>query len=219
MTSTQLIILKASPGTDIWRKPPHTNIFKVPKHTTSTSIAPLSRFRSARISFSFAWTEQYDQGGLVLSFRRSSASAQSGTPGETSSIPEKWIKTGVEFYNGTPMVGTVACDSWADWSLAPLNLPTTATSTAGPGVSEGDRPWITVQIERDGDQHGTSLWVYQIGADGSKLPLREVCWVYGGAEEDVGKWTLEVAGFAARPEKGTQEALEVKFKDFEVKWD
>jgi hypothetical protein len=235
----------------------------VPQHPSLTTAAhPLTRFRSARISFAFAWTEQYDQGGLLLSFRQRSAaprpaSSSGGTSTATNTAtdatktagpedppaPDKWIKSGVEFYNGAPMVGTVACDRWADWSLAPLPLPLPLPGGAGPdkregggegeGEGEGERAdgqqrrWVTVQIERARDQHGTSLWVYLVGEEGAKTPLREVCWVYGdgaaagreaGSAESA-EWELVVSGYAARPEKSSREGLEVQFRGFEVKWD
>jgi uncharacterized protein len=178
----------------------------VPVHPSLRTTSPLTSFRSARITFSFAWTEQYDQGGIYLAFRRS------GSSSDTSIPAEKWIKTGVEFYNGVPMIGTVACDTWADWSLAPLP-PSTAQ-----GSSDGKR-WITVHLQREGDKNGTSVWVYLVGEDGTQSPLREVCWVFGGGDEDIASWELEVAGFAARPETSVKDGLDVHFKGFEVKWD
>lgn len=105
----------------------------------------------------------------------------------------------MEFYNGVPKVGTVGCDTWADWSLAPV---------------QGDDPWVTFAIEKGGNELGTSLWVYQVvGAE--KVPIREICWVFGSEPE---KWEVSVAAFAARPAKNTAEELVVEFKDFAVEW-
>jgi hypothetical protein len=59
--------------------------------------------------------------------------------------------------------------------------------------------------------------VYQLLADGTKEPLREICWVYPPGEAP--EWEIRVDAFAARPEKGVAEELEVKIKDFEVKWE
>lgn len=82
---------------------------------------------------------------------------------------------------------------------------------AGPGS------WTTVSIERAGDHHGPSLWVYQLLADGTKVPLREVCWVYPHGEAV--DWEVSVQAFAARPNEEVKEELVVGFKDFVVKWD
>lgn len=74
---------------------------------------------------------------------------------------------------------------------------------------------LIVQVESGRDELGQSLWVYQVVGD-EKVPLREVCWVFGHGEPD--KWELAVEAYACRPEKGTDEELTVEFKDFDVKW-
>lgn len=117
-------------------------------------------------------------------------------------------------YRGTPRAATVACDVWADWSLSPVS---SSPPTTG---SEDDDRWITVAVENGTDELGKSLWVYQIigGGDGGgqeeKVPLREVCWVFGHGAE----WELTVEAYACRPSKATAEELAVEFKGFEVKW-
>ncbi|KAJ9130525.1 hypothetical protein NKR23_g12156 [Pleurostoma richardsiae] len=188
--------ITAKPGTDIWRKPPSTNIFNAPSKppTTGPSTAPLSAFVSARVSFRLPAAVQYDQAGLLLSLRPPSSPS-------SSAPPPKWIKTGVEFYNGTPMVGTVACDAYADWSLAPV---------AGSGEE-----WVTVAVERGQDENGVGVWVYQVLGSGEKVPLREVCWIFGKETEG---WEVEVGAFAARPNTSVTEALEPEFKGLEVEW-
>jgi len=188
--------ITASPNTDIWRKPPHTNIWNAP--TAKPASGALQDFVSAKASFSFPWSEQYDQAGLLLSF----------TPSDSDSNPEtappKWIKTGIEFYNGQPMLSTVAAAPWADWSVTPL-----------PVTSVGAQTWTTLSIEKAGDEHGISLWVYRILDSGEKVALREICWVYGDKPET---WRLEVSVMAARPQKAATTSLDVEVKDFEVKW-
>jgi hypothetical protein len=47
---------------------------------------------------------------------------------------------------------------------------------------------VEMLIEKDQDGNGTGVWVYGILGSGEKLPLREICWVFGeGAEE----WYVE----------------------------
>lgn len=205
--------IKASPNTDIWRKPPSTDVFTgklVPRHrllsrqladvspapraaaADTKTTAPLSSFKSARVSFLLHPKEQYDQAGLVLSLR------SAGAAGDSS--PPKWLKTGVEYYNGVPKAATVACDAWADWSLGDVK------------GKEGD--WVTVLVENGQDELGKSLWVYQV-VGGDKVPLREVCWVFGHG--GAGAWELSVEAYACRPAKDAGE-LVVEFKDLDVQW-
>lgn len=208
--------IKASPNTDIWRKPPSTDVFNgkyfldsearisltdicpAPRgaDANSKTTAPLSSFKSARVSFLLHPKEQYDQAGLVLSLK--SPGAAGPLPGDS---PPKWLKTGVEYYNGVPKAATVGCDLWADWSLADVK------------GKEGD--WVTVLVENGRDVLGKSFWIYQV-VDGEKVPMREVCWVFGHGDPD--KWELSVEAYACRPAKDAGEDLEVEFKDFDVQW-
>ncbi|KAK3389192.1 hypothetical protein B0H63DRAFT_463153 [Podospora didyma] len=206
-TTTNSFTITAAPGTDIWRKPPVANVFNAPTSQAgiSPTTGPLLSFLSAKLSFSFAWTEQYDQAGILLSFLPLNSPPSSDSKSNVS--PPKWIKTGVELYNGQPMLSTVSCDKYADWSVAPLS-PSTSTSRSG-------KTWTTITVEKATDEHGVSLWVYRVLEDGTKIALREICWVYQEGAED---WQLEVLAMAARPNKEATTSLEVEIKDFEVKW-
>ncbi|RYP68331.1 hypothetical protein DL771_006717 [Monosporascus sp. 5C6A] len=196
--------LQAQAGTDIWKKPPTTNIFNAPISRTSTG--PLSKFRSARATFWADWTEKYDQGGLLLVPRR--RSTPSPTPASPSSCHEKWIKAGVELYAGAPHLSVVSTDRYADWSVTPLPTP--------------NPTGVTIEIVRETDEHGESVWVYyRVGDSKDKTPLREICWIFAddqgrGADDD--EWVLDVSPLVARPEKNCQGTLEVRFSEFEVEW-
>ncbi|KAI6381291.1 hypothetical protein MCOR25_001224 [Pyricularia grisea] len=195
--------IKAGPGTDIWRKPPTKDIFNAPTHAPAgtKTTAPLSTFKSAQVSFTFTPTEQYDQGGVVLSLNPPEGSNSSNN---TSSSPKKWVKSGVELLNGTPVLGTVACDTWADWSLSPAAVK-----------PDGKTVDATILLQKEGDENGVSLWVYSVEADGAKKPLREVCWVFA---DDMQNWEVKVEAYAARPAKGTTEELGVEFGGLDVTW-
>ncbi|KAI0024998.1 hypothetical protein F4780DRAFT_489040 [Xylariomycetidae sp. FL0641] len=197
--------LQAKPGTDIWRKPPHTDVWNAP--ITRTSSGPLKKFRLARATFWGEWHEQYDQAGLLLVPRR--AQSPGSGSGSGSEPPAKWIKAGLEFYNRTPQLSVVGCDRWADWSIAPL------------GETPDPNQGVTIEARRDGDEHGQSIWIWRVEHDDQghvkeATPLREICWVL--ADEDDGDWTLEVSPLVARPEKGTDKELEVRFLEFKVEW-
>ncbi|KAI1101995.1 hypothetical protein F4804DRAFT_314429 [Jackrogersella minutella] len=205
-TTRETFVLEAPPGTDIWRKPPSTDIFNAP--VSHTSSGPLKKFQSARVTFWADWTERYDQAGLLLVPKRKSSAV---TP------PEKWIKTGVEFYFGKPQLSTVGCDRFADWSVAPLTLAANEDEPAKVGG-------VTIEVVREGDENGKSLWVYRLVLDKQgqvvgKIPLREICWVLADEDEAGGEeWVLDVSPLVARPEKDTNKTLKVNFQAFEVQW-
>lgn len=128
-----------------------------------------------------------------------------------------------------PQLSTVSADNWADWSVAPLTGGTgtgTGTSPATSG-SGSECPWTTLLVEKSGDEHGKSLWVYRLvvdeetGQEKERVALREICWVYG--LEDQEEWEVEVVAMAARPEKNPQEGEErdlvVKVRGWDVKWE
>ncbi|KAI2470385.1 hypothetical protein F4781DRAFT_178749 [Annulohypoxylon bovei var. microspora] len=206
-TTRTSFILEAPPNTDIWRKPPGTDVFSVP--VTNTVSGPLKKFQSARVTFWADWTERYDQAGLLLVPKRLSDS--------TATPPEKWIKTGIEFYFGKPQLSTVGCDRFADWSVAPLTLAENETEPAKAGG-------VTIEVVREADELGKSFWVYRLVLDkeGSvidRIPLREICWVLADEDESGSEeWTLDISPLVARPEKNATESLSVNFKSFEVQW-
>ncbi|KAI0528006.1 hypothetical protein F5B22DRAFT_15467 [Xylaria bambusicola] len=201
MSSNTPFTLEANPGTDIWRKPPTTNVWNAPISRTSTGL--LKKFQSARVTFWASWTERYDQAGLLLVPR----SATSTPP--TTEAPEKWVKTGIEFYENQPQLSTVGCDRWADWSVSPL--------TRAVDPEQG----VTLEARREGDENGRSVWVYQLVLDKSgevveRLPLREICWILADEDEEQ---VLDVSPLVARPERNTTSQLSVEFKEFSVVWD
>ncbi|KAI1173960.1 hypothetical protein F4777DRAFT_556080 [Nemania sp. FL0916] len=215
-TDTSPFTLQANPGTDIWRKPPSANVWSAP--ITRTSTGALKSFRSARTTFWAPWTERYDQAGLLLVPRHASSVAPTA-----KSPPAKWLKTGIEFYHGAPHLSTVGCDRLADWSIGPLTHPP-STSTNAQG-SKG-RGGVTLEARREADEHGNSIWIYQLVLDPEtgevkeRLPLREVCWILADEDEGDGKaWLLDVSPLVARPEKNATGQLEVEFTEFSVVWD
>ncbi|PNH38359.1 hypothetical protein VD0004_g8467 [Verticillium dahliae] len=181
-------ILEAGPGTDVWKKHPSWDVYNG-KHI------PLTSFRSARLTFSAKWTEQYDQAGILFTLEPRNASDKK---------QRRWVKTGLEYYNGTPQLSTVACDRYADWSITPL-------SAVGP--TDGPLDFV---VERAESEHGTSIWIYYAPPRGKeRVALREVGWFFA----DGADWDLEVAAFAARPAEKTDGKLEVEFSGFDAQWE
>ena len=187
--------LTAPPNCDIWRKPPSTNDMNAPFFLQSF---PLSTFRAARVTISAQWSTKFDQGGLLLIL-----------PGEKGQDRKerKWIKTGVEFYDGRPNLSTVATDRWSDWSLAPI-----PENSAGKVVVE-----MTREL-RNGNLTST-LWIHGVNtSSGEKLPLREVAWVFEEAslKDDA---ECEIGVYVAKPirdDLDPSKELEVTFEDLIV---
>ena len=176
--------ITAPPATDIWRKPPTTDVFNAP--TDMHPGIPLTSFISSKITFSFPCKYRYDQGGLLLHLTKA---------GEK----DRWLKTGVEFYNGKPYVSTVGCDRFADWSIYPV---------------DGVVAEYTVQVRREGDENGKGLWVYWV-REGERVPVREVAWFFADEED----WAISVGARACRPassEVTGGESLVVRFWNFEL---
>lgn len=138
---------------------------------------------------------RYDQAGVLLKMTNPSIKDS-----------RKWIKTGIELYNGIPRLSTVASDNWADWSVAPVSKPTE--------VQHGKHK-VSILVQKEQDENGFSWWVYNI--DGcEKVPMREICWV--AADQMAGGWQLEVSAVVARPSKDTSDFLVARFEDFHVVW-
>ena len=195
------ITIKASPNTDLWRKPPNTDVDNAPTILISTPIN-LHRFRSAKVTVSADWNTKYDQGGLALFI-----------PDEDNI---KWVKTGIEFVWGKPYISTVATSRWSDWSIA--TLPENAGGK------------VTIQVEREvkGTERVESLWVYIVNPEtGEKLGIREVTWWFRHDiaqnidKETVSPRCLLVGVYGARPtvpdgDGREKEDLVVHLDDFEV---
>jgi len=198
--------LEAQPNTDIWRKPPSTDVFNAP--ICRTQSGHLKNFKSARITFWADWTERYDQAGLLLILARASNSCDGRS--ERSS-PERWVKTGIEYYQGVPQLSAVGCDRWADWHVSPL-------------AKKSDDGTVTLEAVRESDENGKSIWIYQLVLDSEgkvkeKQPMREICWILADEDEGGGEeWQLDVSPLLCRPASGTSEVLKVEFRDFEVEW-
>ncbi|KAL7921833.1 hypothetical protein ACQKWADRAFT_294563 [Trichoderma austrokoningii] len=192
MAASSSFTFSSPANTDVWKKPPSHDVFTAPYRSLSRN--PLPQFQSASLTFTTTYTHQFDQAGLILVLTKPSA-------------PRKWIKTGVELFDGQPRLSTVCCDNWADWSVA--------NASAAEDIKAGHKA-VTILVERLDAHDGSCLWVYRVEGE-TKVPMREICWPYG---EDGGRgWELEIGALVARPTKDTGDELAVTFQDFQVKWD
>ncbi|RMZ07758.1 hypothetical protein D0862_04186 [Hortaea werneckii] len=169
------------PKVDIWRRSETDDTFNAPYIYRNVSA---KSFKSISVTVSGPWKTQFDQGGLILVLPNKNGL-------------NRWIKAGVEFFNGKPMLGVVGTDRYSDWSLAPM--------------SKGENT-ATFEAVRDGE----TLWVYEI-RDGERLPLREVKWAFIDEMDEI-----SVGVYAAKPtpEEGDEDkGIDVDFKDLKLETD
>ncbi|KAK0938550.1 hypothetical protein LTR29_009864 [Friedmanniomyces endolithicus] len=173
--------ITAHPITDIWRRDatPEGDVFNAPYIYTTLTPTTFSRLA---VKVTVPWKTQFDQGGLLIAFPSSPSSSGNGH-GQNW----RWIKAGIEMFDGKPALGVVGTDRFSDWSLAPM-----------PGPDPDHQREAEFEAVRD----GTSLWVYVV-VDGERRALREVKWAFLGGEEEV-----RVGVYAAKPtpDEGAAEA-------------
>lgn len=172
------------PKTDIWRPSPSQDDFNAPFIYTSIKS---SDFKQISVTVSADWKTLYDQGGLLITW-----------PDVEKNKHNKWVKFGIEYFTGKPLVGVVGCDRFSDWSVCPLPISTATHAT--------------LEAERVGE----TLWIYLI-FNGERRPLREIKWAF--LEDRESEAEMWVGTYAAKPtpEKDDAEAgIEVIFRDFKL---
>lgn len=144
------------------------------------------------MTVSAKWTTQFDQGGLLLAL--SPAAGENAETGYKVGTQTRWIKAGIEFFEGVPRVGVVATDRMSDWSLHPL--PEAPQSQTQPATETAEAATVSATIEIEASEKG-AVWIYVLdGESGQRTPLREVTWAFKGGEE-----LLQIGIYAARPAK------------------
>lgn len=185
-TPTSNFTITAPPSTDIWRKPPTHDAFTAPILYRKLI---LSHFHRIRVTVSAPWKTLYDQGGIL--FARPHAGGE-----------KKWVKAGIEFFDGRPCASVVAKDNWADWSLVDIESDTVTVEFAREAIPQTDEP---------------SLWIYLVEDGGRRRPIREVTWAFeGGAGGEEECW---VGVYAAKPtptQSDPGEELEVRFSGLTI---
>ena len=187
--------LQARPNTDLWRKPP----------SRDTSTAPIlytalrHPFIAAEVTVAADWELEWDQGGLVIfagappgrvaipsspvitAADLTSAAESEQLPAYAAAAPaSKWVKAGLEFYNGEPHASSVCATSeGGDWALAPLS------------AQAHQRADLRVKLERVG--YALLIW-FEDAVSGWKK-LREVTWFFWGVEDKA----VRVGVYASRP--------------------
>lgn len=174
----------APPKTDIWRPSPTEDRFDAPFIYTSIKS---SNFKQVSATISAEWKTQYDQGGILICWP---------APEKNHS---KWIKTGIEFFNGKPSLSVVGCDRYSDWSLCLLPIAGAIHAT--------------IEAERVGQ----TLWIYLI-FNGERRALREIKWAF--LEDREAEAEMWVGTYAAKPtpesEGDAETGIEVIFRDLQL---
>jgi hypothetical protein len=180
----------------LWRKPSRDTFTAPVLYTPS----PPHFFRAEvtvhiRLHSAFEW----DQGGLVIFAGPPPVNTPqiSNSPIHHQPPACKWVKAGIEYYDGRTTASSVSASSdGADWSLVELPV----------GVNE-----LKVRFERVNQ----ALWVwFDDGYEWKKL--REVTWFFHGVEEK----NVRIGVYASRPANFMSgrplEELVVEFEGLEI---
>ncbi|CAG1994719.1 unnamed protein product [Fusarium graminearum] len=187
--------LKAVAGPDIWRTPSSAggrDDFNGPIYATPLS---LDSFKRAQVTISANFQAPYSQGGLILFMPESDPTVDAdGQSSRLHESPSTWIKAGIELVDDQLFASVAAGKPYSDWSLTRLGENT-----------------ATFEMEK---KNG-SLWIYVVGSDGNRTPLRKLTWVFDmKPRRDV--WV----GVAACMPKGDGTAnggsFAVQFRDFGI---
>lgn len=93
------LLVTAAAGSDAWRLTSYGFIHD----DAHALLAPLTRRAAVEVTFTVAFTGQFDQAGVML-----------------RADEQTWIKAGVELADGVPQVGAVVTLGRSDWSVRPV---------------------------------------------------------------------------------------------------
>lgn len=188
--------LSSAAGSDIWRTVKAAggrDDFNGPIYATKLR---LKSFQHAKVTISADFQTPYAQGGLIIFSpgRSKITRSENGTTiFETS--PEWWIKTGIEFDKDSLFASVVTANPSADWSLASL------------GTNKA-----TFELERS---HG-ALWIYVTKENGSRVPLREVTWVFENEDDGREVWIGVAACMPVAGNDSSGSDLNVSYEGFSL---
>lgn len=205
-------IILTPPHTDIFASPTHGYYFNAPIIYTQL---PLLSFAKAKATISVPFTLslpeplaapnptlQFDQGGLVFILPEIGNGVEDLKQGEKESHP-RWIKAGIEVWEGRAWGSIVVREKWSDWSLFELEQS-----------SEKGEYILTLQMER----MGNALMIYVVSEGKERRLVRKVPWVFL-KEETGGVERVIVGVYGARPDpfdEAKGKNLEIGVEGFEV---
>lgn len=133
-TDGEDILVTAAEGSDAWR----TTSYGFVHDSEHALVRPLDRDGAVEVTFTAAFTDQFDQAGVFL---RASAT--------------QWVKAGVEHVDGAPCVGVVATRDRSDWSAFPVpswagRRVTVRASRSGDALTVrarvDDEPFVMIRV-------------------------------------------------------------------------
>jgi regulation of enolase protein 1 (concanavalin A-like superfamily) len=154
------LLVAATPGSDFWR----TTSYGYDRDSGHALLVPLDAEGSVEVSFTAAFTEQFDQAGLLLR------------------VDERiWIKAGLEFADGIFQAGAVVTHDRSDWSTAPVpdwadRTVTIRASRSGDAVTvrgrADDEPWRLLRVAPFPEGTPATAGPYVCAPENERLTVR-----------------------------------------------
>ncbi|CZR66981.1 uncharacterized protein PAC_16880 [Phialocephala subalpina] len=202
------------PQTDIFASPTHGYHFSAPiLYTTLPLLSFTSSKATISVPFTFGLpnsptapnpTLKFDQGGIVFVLPEAGIEVEDMKKMKKEAHP-RWIKAGIEVWEGKAWGSIVVREKWSDWSLFELSPPSPLGEYR-----------LTLEMERMGD----ALMIYVLSEGKERRLVRKVPWVFL-EEERRGVTEVLVGVYGARPDpfdEAKGKNLEIGVEGFEV-WD
>jgi regulation of enolase protein 1 (concanavalin A-like superfamily) len=93
------LLVEAVEGSDAWR----STAYGFVHDTEHALLAPLAAGEAMEVSFTAAFSEQFDQAGMFV-----------------RATGEEWVKAGLEYADGVLGLGAVVTNGVSDWSVGPV---------------------------------------------------------------------------------------------------
>lgn len=139
-TTDKELVVTTGAESDFWR----TTFYDFVHDNGHALLAPAPEEFTAEVWFDAAYSQQYDQAGLMI-----------------HADAAHWVKGGIEYVGGTPYVAVVITNGRSDWSqmpLAPLAGPFGLRMTRA-----GDAVWVHYAMAPGGPWSLVRLGYFQTG--------------------------------------------------------
>ncbi|MFC5748732.1 DUF1349 domain-containing protein [Actinomadura rugatobispora] len=154
------LLVTAERGSDFWQ----TTSYGYDRDSGHALLASLGPEAAVEASFAAAFTEQFDQAGLLVRLDE-----------------RTWIKAGVEFADGVAQAGAVVTRDRSDWSTGPVpdwtgRTVTIRASRSGNAVTvrgrAEDEPWRMLRVAPFPEGVPATAGIYCCAPERSGLTVR-----------------------------------------------